>query len=416
MVRSLRLSPPKSPPRLRRPTPPSKSLIEVSILIVNYNSFGVLAGGLDSLHAHPAAGPDGEPLDYEIIVVDNASPHRDPALIEAVRSRLREGRDRLILHDENGGYAKGMNLAYAHSRGRYLLVSNPDVLYQAHCLTRLRDHLEAHPQVGATAPLTYGDPGLEGLLPTGIVPRLLDRPRLAWASISRRGLRHYHRLRTPRYLPLWRPHGDIELEMFAGWGFLIRRELVESIGFFDERYPLYFEDTDLSLRVLASGHTIVQVADAHLVHLYNQSGKTAPDIVRERHDLAERIFFRRWKGPLGALLVDATRAFQRTNFARARHARPHHATLLPVELESGRPVVQLREPCADFLVEIAFDPYFYLAAACFGKGQRWSPGPVLSAHLETDTYFRVVDLTANRARELGVWHYAPTPRAVSSAG
>ena len=382
-------------------------MTDVSILIVNYNSFGVLAGGLESLHAHPAAGPDGRPLDYEIIVVDNASPVRPEAEVQAVRERLREGIDKLILHDENGGYAKGMNLAYAHSSGRVLLVSNPDVLYQADCLTRLLAPLEEDPSIGATAPLTFGDPGLESLLPTGIVPRLLDRPRLAWAAISPRGLRHYHKLRTPRYLPLWRPESDIELEMFAGWGFLIRRELVERIGFFDERYPLYFEDTDLSLRVLAAGQRIVQVKAAHLVHLYNQSGKTAPDIVTQRHDLSERLFFRHWKGPLGALVIDATRAFLRSRFAQRRIGLPHHAPLRPTGLEDGRAVVELDSPCPDFLVEIAFDPYFLLAAACFGSGTHWSPGSVLSAHLVQDTYFRLVDLSGSRPRELGIWHHDP---------
>lgn len=382
-------------------------MTDVSILIVNYNSFGVLAGALESLHAHPAAGPDGKPLEYEIIVVDNDSPQRPEAEVQAVREALRDGRDQLILHDENGGYGKGMNLAYKHSRGRTLLVSNPDVLYQPHCLTRLLEPLDQDPSIGATAPLTFGDPGLESLLPTGIVPRLLDRPRLAWAAISARGLRHYHKLRTPRYLPLWRPKGNLDLEMFAGWGFLIRRELVEHIGFFDERYPLYYEDTDLSLRVLQAGQRIVQVKDAQLVHLYNQSGKTAPDIVTQRHDLSERLFFRRWKGPLGALILDATRAFLRSGFAQKRARLPHHAPLQPTSLDGDRPVVELAAPCDDFLVEIAFDPYFYLAAACFGSGDRWSPEPVLSAHLVQDTYFRLVDLTGSAPRELGVWHHDP---------
>ena len=220
-------------------------------------------------------------------------------------------------------------------------------------------------------------------------------------------MRHYHKLRTPRYLPLWRPKGNLDLEMFAGWGFLIRRELVEHIGFFDERYPLYYEDTDLSLRVLQAGQRIVQVKDAQLVHLYNQSGKTAPDIVTQRHDLSERLFFRRWKGPLGALILDATRAFLRSGFAQKRARLPHHAPLQPTSLDGDRPVVELAAPCDDFLVEIAFDPYFYLAAACFGSGDRWSPEPVLSAHLVQDTYFRLVDLTGSAPRELGVWHHDP---------
>lgn len=382
-------------------------MVHVSVLIVNYNSWEVLVGGLRSLHAHPARDAQGRALPYEIIVVDNASPRRPPEAIAAVEAELRPGQDQLLLHDQNGGYSTGMNLAYARSRGRFLLVSNPDVIYQEHCLTRLLACLESRPEVGASAPVTYADPAHETRLPTGIVPRLLDRPRLCWAAVSARGVRHYSRLRTPRYLPIWRPGGDLELEMFAGWGFLIRRDLVERIGFFDERYPLYYEDTDLSLRVLQAGYRIVQVEGADLVHLYNQSGKTAPDIVRERHDRSERIFFRRWKGPLGALVIDATRRFLATDFAKRRSQRRRHGPLRPVAIEGGRPVIHLPAPCADFLVELAFDPYFLLAAASFGSGSSWSPGPITTAHMQTDTYFRLVDLTGRTPREIGLWHYAP---------
>jgi hypothetical protein len=382
-------------------------LVQVSVLIVNYNSWEVLLGGIQSLHAHPARDSRGVALDYEIIVVDNASPRRPAEAIEALRALLRPGQDQLVLHDQNGGYSTGMNLAYARSKGRYLLVSNPDVIYQEHCLTRLVQGLERDPMVGATAPVTFADPAHETRLPTGIVPRLLDRPRLCWAAVSARGVAHYSRLRTPRYLPIWRPKGDIDLEMFAGWGFMIRRDLVERIGFFDERYPLYFEDTDLSLRVLRAGYRIVQVHDADLVHLYNQSGKTAPDIVRERHDISERKFFRLWRGPWGALVIDLSRRFLKSAYAQRAGQRPRHGRLLPVSVQNGRPVIELPTACADFLVEIAFDPYFLLAAASFGQGKSWSPGPITTAHMQVDTYFRLVDLTTPQLREIGLWHFDP---------
>jgi GT2 family glycosyltransferase len=382
---------------------------DFSVLIVNYNSWAVLAPGLDSIHAHPPRGADGEPLDYEIIVVDNDSPSKPEAEIAAVRERLREGRDRLILHDENGGYSKGMNLAYEHCSGEFVLVSNPDVLYQPECLHRLVEVLREQHDVGATAPVTFADPGLEARLPTGIVPRLIDRPLLALAAVSRRFVRWYSRVRTPRYVPIFRPGGDMDLEMFAGWGFAIRRDVIDKVGFFDERYPLYYEDTDLSLRVLEGGFRIVQVEDAHLVHLYNQSGKTAPDIVQQRHDASERLFFRRWKGLWGQWVVDLSRAFLRTKFAKGRVGTQRHGVLLPADTrEDGVVEIRLPEPCDDFLVEIAFDPYFMLCAGTFGSGDRWSPGPAMAyAIAQQPTYFRLVDLTNDRMAELGQWCLTP---------
>jgi GT2 family glycosyltransferase len=360
---------------------------DFSVLIVNYNSWAVLAPGLDSIHAHPPRGADGEPLDYEIIVVDNDSPSKPEAEIAAVRERLREGRDRLILHDENGGYSKGMNLAYEHCSGEFVLVSNPDVLYQPECLHRLVEVLREQHDVGATAPVTFADPGLEARLPTGIVPRLIDRPLLALAAVSRRFVRWYSRVRTPRYVPIFRPGGDMDLEMFAGWGFAIRRDVIDKVGFFDERYPLYYEDTDLSLRVLEGGFRIVQVEDAHLVHLWGQ-----------------------W-------VVDLSRAFLRTKFAKGRVGTQRHGVLLPADTrEDGVVEIRLPEPCDDFLVEIAFDPYFMLCAGTFGSGDRWSPGPAMAyatgpamayAIAQQPTYFRLVDLTNDRMAELGQWCLTP---------
>lgn len=384
-------------------------MAEFSVLIVNYNSWSVLAPGLDSIHAHPPRDASGAPMDYEIIVVDNDSPSKPEAEIEAVRSRLRDGVDQLILHDENGGYSKGMNLAYAHCSGEYVLVSNPDVLYQPESLHRLVEVLREQPDIGATAPVTFADPGLESRLPTGIVPRLKDRPLLALAAVSRRAVKLYSRVRTPRYVPIFRPGGDLDLEMFAGWGFALRREVIDQVGFFDERYPLYYEDTDLSLRVLEAGYRIVQVEDSHLVHLYNQSGKTAPEIVQQRHDTSERLFFRRWKGRWGQWVVDASRAFLRTQFAKRRVGTRRHGALEPVGVnDTGTPEIQLTSPCSDFLVEIAFDPYFMLCAGTFGSGDRWSPGPAMAyAMQQQPTYFRLVDLTDSSMPEIGQWCFTP---------
>src|SRR5688572_1787307 len=129
---------------------------ELSVLIVNYNSWRECAQAIATLRQHPPTRPDGTPMPYECIVVDNKSPQRDPALIAAVEHELRllaggQGdplAGRLILHGENGGYSKGMNVALSHARGRWILVSNPDVLFLPSLISRLQRQLENDPKAG----------------------------------------------------------------------------------------------------------------------------------------------------------------------------------------------------------------------------------------------------------------------------
>ncbi len=381
-------------------------MVDLSILIVNFNSWDVLADALDSIRAHPPADRNGVALDHEIVVVDNASPLRTETDVEAIHSRLRGDRDRLVLHDRNDGFSAGMNRALAHSRGRYLLVSNPDVHYLPGCLSRLVGFLETHRDVGAATPVTFVDPGLEIRLPTGVLPRLLERPWFVATAVSQAARNAYSRLLTRRYLPVFRPGGDLDLEMFAGWGFLIRRDVVDEIGFFDERYPLYYEDADLSCRVRRAGHRIVQVEAARMIHLYDRSARTTREQSLARHDISERRYFRRWSGLPAQWLVDGARGLLRTRTLQRLAAERRPPAGRSLEDLGGVPSIILDAPCADFLVEVAFDPYFLLCGGAFGSGAAWSPGPRLVEWMrERPVHFRVVDLTRRGMPELGRWHF-----------
>ena len=81
-------------------------MTELSILFVNYNSWHVLIAALESLVTHPPRGSEGRRIEFELIVVDNASPLRDDAAEARVRELIGD-RGQYIAHDENGGYAKG---------------------------------------------------------------------------------------------------------------------------------------------------------------------------------------------------------------------------------------------------------------------------------------------------------------------
>ena len=74
-----------------------------------------------------------------------------------------------------------------------------------------------------------------------------------------------------------------DLNMMSGCLFLMERGYFESIGRMDERFPLYYEDADLSRRILRSGRTLTQVPDSRLVHFVNRSGQTDFETMMRRH-------------------------------------------------------------------------------------------------------------------------------------
>ncbi len=380
----------------------------LSALFVNYNSWRLCLDALLSLRNNPPTLPDGAPMDYEVIVVDNCSVADAEAEADLERL-LGQMHGRLVRNRENSGYARGMNLALTHATGDWILVSNPDVLFQPDCLSLLLRHLETHPDTGAAAPRGYWDTSLEGHLPPNILPTLGDLWALTLAGVSPRATRRYSERRTRKALPIWEADEDIELEMLSGCCFLLSRTTIDTVGFFDPAFPLYFEDTDLSKRLHRHGLKIVQVGGARLVHFYNRSGQTDMEETMSRYWISRRRFYRKWYGLLGGLFYDACRWFLRTRWARRRATLPKHAAIHHLGRGRGKPVICLDRPRERFLVELALDPNFFLAAAMFGSGDTWIPRDELFRNFgETSYFFRVVDLTAGKREQIGIYRYDRT--------
>jgi hypothetical protein len=74
-------------------------------------------------------------------------------------------------------------------------------------------------------------------------------------------------------------------------------------------------------------------------------------------------------------------------------------------------VIELGCDLSDFLVEVAYEPRFLLAAAAFGSGSRWAPGPEFVEALAGRAYFRIVDLGDSRLTEVGRWTFDPVSGA-----
>ncbi len=224
----------------------------LSVVIVNYRRWEETAAligqllGKDSFHRER----------IEVLVVDNASP---PHPLE---SRLQaEGRVRLLRLDRNRGFGAGVNAGFRQSRGRWLLVLNPDLSVSQDfldyvCATALNlDHEpETEPPVGVVGFRLWNRDGTPQPS-TGFFPTL---GKLLLGLIRPRSCRKYAVPRT---------QSRQRVPWVTGSCLLIRSECLRQLAGFDEEFFLYYEDVDLCLRAQEQGWVVCYEPAVQAIHL-----------------------------------------------------------------------------------------------------------------------------------------------------
>jgi N-acetylglucosaminyl-diphospho-decaprenol L-rhamnosyltransferase len=240
-------------PLIREATLADPARVDVSIVIVTWNSERWIGGCLQSLV--PASGS----LRCEVLVHDNASSdgsRRIAASHDAVRLLEAEG---------NLGFAAGINRASAEARGRYLFLLNPDCVVSPCAVAELVDFLDQNPSIAAAAPLLLDD--------TGKPQREFQLRRLpTFRSLAAEILLVDKLFPENRQIARYR-YRDLDItrpqlvEQPAAAALVIRRTVFDETGPFDERYsPAWFEDVDYCRRLHESGHAIFLVPSAKVTH------------------------------------------------------------------------------------------------------------------------------------------------------
>jgi len=227
---------------------PSAAQAPVSIVVVNWNAGRQLRDCLDSVTQH------GHGLVRRTIVVDNGSTDGSEACAEQ-----RPGVT-LIRAGTNLGFGKGCNLGARQAQGDYLLFLNPDAALYADTLPRALAFMQdaANARVGIC--------GVQLLDESGRVARSCARlPSVSGLVAQSVGLdRVFPRL--GHFMVEWDHAQTREVEQVIGAFFFVRRELFEALGGFDERFFVYFEEVDFTLRARQAGWRTVYVADAQAFH------------------------------------------------------------------------------------------------------------------------------------------------------
>ncbi len=239
--------------------------MDLSFLIVNWKTRDLLRDCLQAIR------DTVKEIAHEVIVVDNDS--RDGSA-EMVREEFPEVD--LIASEENLGFAVGNNLAYERASGRHILIVNPDIVLKEGAARVLMEFADSRPDAGMVSPMLLNPDGTSqkfyGRIPT--LSTVFFMYTSVGAKIDERllGRRIFRR---ERYVD----HGEFrETVSFTdgGPGFhciLVPRRVIEDVGFFDEHFPVFFNDGDFAYRLFRAGYKAYIVPRAEAYHHHGSSIK-----------------------------------------------------------------------------------------------------------------------------------------------
>jgi len=226
--------------------------MDISIIILNYKSKGFVMNCIKSIKEADFAG-----LKYEIIVVDN---HSQDSIGEILTWQYPD--IKFIQNEKNLGMGSGNNVGMRYAQGKYIAIMNPDTLAFKDTFKELYDFMQANPEVGVAGPLQYNpDKTIQnscyrwyGLL-TPIYRRTpLGKFRFAQKDLARFLMKDFDH-KSAR-----------EVNWLLGSFLFCRAKALEQTGLFDERFFLYFEDTDLCRRFWQKGWHVVYYPQAKIIH------------------------------------------------------------------------------------------------------------------------------------------------------
>lgn len=267
----------------------------VSIIIVNYKTERELYKCIESIQNSE------QKVNYEIIVVDN---DEDSKIEDRLKEKFKEVR--YIKSPRNLGYGGGNNLGTLHSKGEFLFFLNPDTIVKKDAIGRLVGFLKTNEKAGIVAPIfldsketVYPSQGSEELTPLSAIFSLSFINRLLPNNpISK----HY-------FLSSWDKKNPRKVGNVPGTAFLIRKNLFEQVGGFDENFFLYFEEFDLCKRVRKLGYDLFIVPSSQVVHHWGVSTNRSSLNIKKIFSESKFYYFKKHYGLFWAILVRSVTGF-----------------------------------------------------------------------------------------------------------
>jgi GT2 family glycosyltransferase len=228
----------------------------IDVVLVSWNDEARIAAALDSVFA--LSEIRGDHTFANVVLSDNGS--ADPTR-ELVRERYGE-RVTIIENGANLGFGAACNRAFARTSAPYVFLLNPDAQLRDHALASVVAFMETHPRCGLAGSRIYNTDGTiaescgEFDTWTGAFLR-----SSAWGELP-----VFRRFANGAALRAWGHRDERRVDLAIGAALCVRRELLETVGVFDERFFLYHEEVDLAKRAAAAGFETWYVPSSEAVH------------------------------------------------------------------------------------------------------------------------------------------------------
>ncbi|MHB0999874.1 MAG: glycosyltransferase family 2 protein [Armatimonadota bacterium] len=231
---------------------------DLSIAIASWNTKDLLHQCLESIYGTTSD------IDYEIIVVDNASGDGSPDMVAESHPDVKLVRNRVNL-----GFAAACNIAFKHSEGRYFLLLNTDTIVLDNAFKKMVTFMDLHPDTGITGcKLLNADGSLQrscSCFPS-VKTELFDSLYLSKLFPKSKFFGCYS-------MNYWNFNDTREVDFAGGSCLIVRREAIEEVGLMDEGYFMYTEEADWCYRMWMQDWKVYFYPGAQIIHLGGQSSK-----------------------------------------------------------------------------------------------------------------------------------------------
>lgn len=222
--------------------------MDVSIIIINYNTDTLLKECINSILLHTNT------IEYEVIVVDNNSPNNKQKSISEEYPFIK-----LIELKENVGFGRANNIGVETAKGRNIFFLNPDTLLLNNSVKILSDFLDQNHKVGVCGGNLYTKDMKPNFSFRPYFPTLLTELNLLTGNLL-------FKLLVGRSYQFNYTEKSLKVAYITGADMMVSRKCLNVTGLFDPDFFMYYEETELSLRIKKSGFEIYSVPEANIIH------------------------------------------------------------------------------------------------------------------------------------------------------
>lgn len=214
---------------------------KIFIVVLNFNGKDTLSACLSSIY-------QSDYLNFEVIVVDNDS---EDGSLEQAKNYF--SRTHFIKNPTNLGFSRGNNLGIRLALEKfadYVFILNNDTIIEKTTLSSLASTMKNFPSAGIISPIIFTANNVSVWFAGGIIH---------WQKMK---TEHLYQIKSELPYPT---------EYLSGCAMFVKKDVFKKIGLFDERFFLYYEDTDFSFRAKKAGFNLLMIPSAHIQHLEQSS-------------------------------------------------------------------------------------------------------------------------------------------------